>query len=299
VGEHSKKIYNLSKILGEHMSKVWFITGCSKGFGRQLALELLKTTDAKVVATARNPETLKDIQSQYRDRLLVLKLDVTQPHDIKTSVADALKTFSKIDVLVNNAGYGLGGTLEECSMQDIRKIFDTNVFGLMELTKEILPFMRAQRSGYILNLSSVAGLVAMPGIGIYNSTKFAVEGLSEALSGELEHFGIKVILIEPGPFRTDFAGESLVMSSEHPAYQDNASAQIRQYLTQMNNNQPGDPVKAAQIMIKLVTMKNPPLRILLGNIAMERIHKKLKAQTEEFAQYEDLARSADYDVNVA
>lgn len=299
MGEHSKKIYNLSKILGEHMSKVWFITGCSKGFGRQLALELLKTTDAKVVATARNPETLKDIQSQYRDRLLVLKLDVTQPHDIKTSVADTLKTFSKIDVLVNNAGYGLGGALEECSMQDIRKVFDTNVFGLMELIKEILPSMRAQRSGYILNLSSVAGLVSMPGIGIYNSTKFAVEGLSEALSGELEHFGIKVILIEPGPFRTDFTGESLVMSSEHPAYQDSSAAQIRQYLTQMHNNQPGDPIKAVQIMIKLVNMENPPLRIPLGNIAMERIHKKLKAQTEEFAQYEDLARSADYDMTVA
>lgn len=281
------------------MSKVWFITGCSKGFGRDLALELLKSTDAKIVATARNPETLKDIQSQYGDRILALKLDVTNSHDIKIAVASALKTFSKIDVLVNNAGYGLGGALEECSMKDIREIFDTNVFGLMEVTKEILPLMRAQRSGYILNISSVAGLVAMPGAGIYNSTKFAVEGVSEALAAEVESFGIKVILIEPGPFRTDFAGGSFVMSPADPAYQESPAGLIRQYISQANNSQPGDPVKAAKMMIKLVNMGNPPLRMPLGNIAMERIYTKLKAQEEEFAQYEALARSTDYEQSAA
>lgn len=281
------------------MSKVWFITGCSKGFGRDLASELLKSTDAKVVATARNPETLKDIQNQYGDRLLALKLDVTNPHDIKTAVASALKAFSKIDVLVNNAGYGLGGALEECSMKDIREIFDTNVFGLMEVTQEILPLMRAQCSGYILNISSVAGLVGMAGAGIYNSTKFAVEGMSEALAAEVESFGIKVILIEPGPFRTDFAGGSFVMSSENPAYQESAAGLIRQYISQANNSQPGDPVKAAQVMIKLVDMENPPLRMPLGNIAMERIYTKLKDQGEEFAQYEALARSTDYELSAS
>lgn len=276
------------------MSKIWFITGCSKGFGRALAVELLKSTDAKVVATARNPETLKDLQTQYGSRILVLKLDVTSPEGIKAAVEAAHKTFSRIDVLVNNAGYGLLGALEECSMKDIRAIFETNVFGLMEVTKEVLPIMRAQRSGYILNISSIAGLVSMPGTGVYNSTKFAVEGLSEALSAELACFGIKVVLIEPGPFRTDFGG-SLAIALEDPAYQESGSFLSRQYISQVHKNQAGDPIKAAQIMIKLVDSENPPLRMLLGNGAIERLHAKLKTQEEEFSKYEDLARSADYE----
>lgn len=275
------------------MSKVWFITGCSKGFGWALANELLKATDAKVVATARNPETLKTLQNQYEDRVLVLKVDVTNLHDIKAALETTQNTFSRIDVLVNNAGYGLLGALEECSMEDIRAIFETNVFGLMELTKEVLPLMRAQQSGCILNISSIAGLVSMPGTGIYNSTKFAVEGLSEALAAELACFGIKVILIEPGPFRTDF-GKSLSIAPENPAYQESKASLSRQYIAQLHQNQPGDPIKAARIMIELTNMENPPLRLLLGNKAVERIHEKLKTQAEEFAHYEDLARSADY-----
>lgn len=275
------------------MSKVWFITGCSKGFGWALANELLKSTDAKVVATARNPETLKTLQNQYEDRVLVLKVDVTHLHDIKAALETTQKTFSRIDVLVNNAGYGLLGALEECSMKDIRAIFETNVFGLMELTKEVLPLMRAQQSGYILNISSIAGLVSMPGTGIYNSTKFAVEGLSEALAAELACFGIKVILIEPGPFRTDF-GKSLSIAPQNPAYQESKASLSRQYIAHLHQSQPGDPIKAVRIMIELTNMENPPLRLLLGNKAVERIHEKLKTQAEEFAHYEDLARSADY-----
>jgi len=277
------------------MPKIWFITGCSKGFGRKLTEELLKTTDAYVVATARRPESLIDLQKEYKDRLLTLSLDVTLQDEITTGVQQALARFSRIDVLVNNAGYGIGGALEECAMEHIRNIFDTNVFGLMAMTKAVLPIMRSQGCGHILNLSSIAGLVAMPGAGLYNSTKFAVEGLSEALAAEVSGFGIKVTIIEPGPFRTDFAGHSLVMSLEHPAYKESLAFQTRTYLQEIHETQPGDPVKAAKIMIELVAMENPPLRMPLGNSAMDRIHQRIKTQNEEFAKFETLARSADYD----
>lgn len=277
------------------MSKVWFITGCSKGFGRALTEELLKTTNALVVATARKVESLDDLKHKYKDRLLTLALDVKNPDQITTSVHQAVDKFSRIDVLVNNAGYGLGGALEECSMKSIRDIFDTNVFGLMEMTKEVLPTMRSQNGGHIFNISSIAGLVGMACAGIYNSTKFAVEGLSEALAAEIAHLGINVTIIEPGPFRTDFLGDSFEMSPDHPAYKESIGAQMRAYRSQVHNTQNGDPVKAAKIIIQLADMKNPPLRMLLGNIAMDRMHLKIRTQKEELDQYEALARSADFD----
>ncbi|MBY0280738.1 MAG: SDR family NAD(P)-dependent oxidoreductase [Alphaproteobacteria bacterium] len=277
------------------MAKVWFITGCSKGFGHALTVRLLKSTNDFVVATARKPESLDDLKSQYKDRLLTLALDVTDATQIKNCAEQAIEKFGRIDVLVNNAGYGLGGTLEECSMKSIRDIFDTNVFGLMEMTKAVLPTMRIQKAGHIFNISSIAGLVGMAGAGIYNSTKFAVEGMSEALAAEVAHFGIKVIIIEPGPFRTDFLGDSFEMSPAHPAYEESIGAQVRSYRTQVHNTQNGDPVKAAEIMIQLAAMENPPLRMLLGNVAMDRIYQKMETQKDEFLQFEELSRSADYD----
>jgi NADP-dependent 3-hydroxy acid dehydrogenase YdfG len=277
------------------MSKVWFITGCSKGFGRALTERLLNTTNDLVVATARKVESLADLKNKYKDRLLTLSLDVKNPVHIAAGVQQALDKFSTIDVLVNNAGYGLGGTLEECSMESIRDIFDTNVFGLMEMTKAVLPIMRLQNRGHIFNISSIAGLVSMAGAGIYNSTKFAVEGVSEALASEVSSFGIKVTIIEPGPFRTDFLGDSFEMSPAHPAYEESVGAQVRSYRSQVHNTQNGDPDKAAKIMIQLAAMENPPLRMILGNIAMDRIYQKIKIQKDELAQYETLARSADFD----
>lgn len=276
------------------MQKVWFITGCSKGFGRALVEQLLETSDSYVVATARNPETLKDIEQKFPSRALVLQLDVTKAEDIQQSVGAAIQKFSRIDVLVNNAGYGLVGALEECSMEDIRTVFDTNVFGLMATTKAVLPYMRSQKSGYILNISSVAGLVASAGASLYNSTKFAVEGLSEGLAPELANFRIKLTIIEPGPFRTDFAGASVQIPALHPDYKESASSLIRDYMKLIHNNQEGDPIKAAQIMIKLSEMENPPLRLPLGKIAMERIEIKFLSQAKEFEAYETLALSADY-----
>jgi NAD(P)-dependent dehydrogenase (short-subunit alcohol dehydrogenase family) len=278
------------------MSKIWFITGCSRGLGRALTEQLLTSTDACVVATARNPEALKELELQYPGRILVLQLDVTKQSDIRRAVDMAINQFNRIDVLVNNAGYGLTGALEECTMEDIRSIFDTNVFGAIEIIQTVLPYMRKQHEGHILNISSTAGLVAAPGLSVYNSTKFALEGISEGLALDVANFGIKVTIIEPGPFRTDFAGQSAKISPPHPGYQNSAANSIREYISKINHTQPGDPIKAAQIMIKITEMQNPPLRLLLGNLAVERITAKFENQSKEFKQYEELARSADYDM---
>lgn len=277
------------------MQKVWLISGCSKGFGRVLAEELLANTQAFVVATARQISTLDDLVAQYPERVLALQLDVSNSHDIQNAIQSITQKIGRIDVLVNNAGYGIVSALEECPISDIRAIFDTNVFGLIELTQAVLPLMRHQKSGHILNISSVAGLVSMAGATIYNATKFAVEGLSEGLAQEIATFGIHLTIIEPGPFRTDFAGESLKIIQPHSAYQGTLLDQTRAYYTQVHNNQTGDPVKAARMMIEVAKMDNPPLRLPLGNIAMDRIHTKFTKQNEDFKQLEAWARSADFD----
>lgn len=273
--------------------KVWFITGCSRGFGKELVKELLNNTEHYVVATARNLSSLQDIATQYPNRVLALKLDVTNQLEIQSAVEQTIEKFGKIDVLVNNAGYGVAGAVEEFSMQEIRGIFETNVFGLMFITKAVLPIMRMQRSGHIMNISSTSGLTAAAGAGLYSSTKFAVEGFSESLHAEVAHFGIKVSIIEPGPFRTEFAG-SVELAEQIDEYKDTPAAQIRDYLSQINGKQAGDPVKAAQIMVQVSNMENPPLRLLLGNIAVERILEARQKQLEEFLRYESLTRSADF-----
>jgi NADP-dependent 3-hydroxy acid dehydrogenase YdfG len=277
------------------MSKVWFITGCSQGFGLALTEELLKSTDAKIVATARKPNKLKEMQHKYSDRFLALKLDVTSQNDIDKGVQEALNKFKGIDILVNNAGYGLLGALEECSMDEIRQQFETNVFGLMAMTKAVLPVMRAQSSGNIFNFSSVAGLTAMPGGGLYSSTKFAVEGLSEALAAEVASFGIKVTIIEPGPFRTNFAGDSLHISSPLPAYDCTPGHAYRDNIGHVHGKQVGDPVKAAKILIDLAEMPEPPLRLLLGNPGLQRAMAKIDKFMAEVKKNEKITRSADYD----
>lgn len=278
------------------MPKIWFITGCSKGLGMILTEQLLTNTDDFVVATARYLEDLKELQEQYLERMLVLKLDVTKRDEIKQAVEAAIHRFGRIDILVNNAGYGIVGAFEECSSEDVKAIFETNVFGLMEVTKAVLPYMRAQKSGHILNISSVAGLVAMAGGGVYNSTKFAVEGISEALALEVACFGIKITIIEPGPFRTDFAGHSLKLALLNPDYKDTPADKIREYTEKANNHQAGDPIKAANIIIQVTRLANPPLRLPLGNIAIDRIKAKLESLNKEVSKYEAVARSADYDI---
>lgn len=248
--------------------KIWFITGASTGFGRCLAEELL-AKGYHVVLTARKPETVEDLKQKYQERTLVLKLDVTKNDQIKSAVKEVLLKWGRIDVLVNNAGYGIVGALEEVSEEEMLRVFQTNVFGLINLTKEVLPSMRQNKAGHIINLSSIAGLVSTPGFGIYNATKFAVEGMSEALAQEVSCFGIKVTIIEPGPFRTDFANRSLAVMPEMKEY-DQAMIPTRDYIKKVDGNQPGDPIKGAQLMIKLTEIQDPPLRLPLGKMALQR-----------------------------
>jgi NAD(P)-dependent dehydrogenase (short-subunit alcohol dehydrogenase family) len=270
-------------------AKTWFITGCSTGFGRVLTEELLKT-DAQIVATARNVAALDDLNGK---RLLKLALDVTQPKAITSGVEQAVKNFGRIDVLVNNAGYGMVGAIEESDIDAVRRMFETNVFGLIQMTQAVLPVMRAQQSGYIVNMSSVAGVVPTGGFGMYNGTKHAVEGISGALAQEVAPLGIKVTCIEPGPFRTDFAGRSIDTQKSIPAYEATVG-KTRKMLEGMNNNQPGDPVRASQIIIELANEPNPPLHMPLGNNAFDRMTAKIKSWQELLLQLEKRARSSDF-----
>ncbi len=274
------------------MSKVWLITGCSTGFGRLLAQELLKTP-AKVVATARDISSLAPLKGINDKNLLTLSLDVTKSGQIVQAVEHALEHFGRIDVLVNNAGYGLLGAVEETDMEAYRRLFETNVFGLIELTKIVLPLMRQQKSGHIFNLSSISGLVSVPGISGYNATKFAVEGFSEALAGEVAPFGIKVTIVEPSQFRTDFFGRSMDVVPPMAEYKDTIG-KFRQMIKQADGNQPGDPLKVVRILIDVVTMPEPPLRLPLGNMAIDRIKTKIKTWEKDIKAIEPLARSADY-----
>ncbi len=274
--------------------KVWFITGCTSGFGSILCKQLLERGES-VVATARKPELLDELKklSQKPDQLLTLKLDVTNNEDIKLAVNHAIEKFGRIDVLINNAGFGHVGALEEITENDIRRSFDTNVFGLIEVTRAVLPTMRNQQSGYILNLSSVAGIAAIPGAGIYAATKFAVEGLSEALAAEIAPFNIKLTLIEPGAFRTQFANGSLktaVPMKEYDGILDNT----RKLYQTIGGNQPGDPDKAAKIMIELVDHPTPPLRLVLGGIALKRARDKMERFSKEMMDWENTSTNVDF-----
>lgn len=272
--------------------RVWLVTGSSTGFGRELVKEILNHGD-KVVVTARKIESISNLVQNFPNQAIAVSLDVTKKDQIQTAIKKATDTFGTIDVLVNNAGYGIIGALEEVSEEEIANIFSTNVFGLIEMTKSTLPIMRAKGSGHIINISSVAGFTSTPGFGIYNATKFAVEGLSEALAGEVSSFGIKVTIIEPGPFKTDFASRSLVTSAPHQAYEV-AMKNTRDYIEKINGNQPGDPLRAAQAMIALVNHPNPPLRIPFGKIALDRINAKIKNFSDDLKTWERTILETDF-----
>ena len=274
-------------------SRVWFITGCSTGFGRLLAEEVLKS-GGRVVATARKVEQIADLEQKNPETAKSLPLDVNDQKQVDTAVAAAIERFGHIDVLVNNAGYGVAGAIEEVSEAEFRPMFETNVFGLLRVTRAVLPHLRERRRGHILNLSSIGGLVATQGIGYYNSTKFAVEGISEALAAELAPLGIRVTIIEPGPFRTDFLGRSGQLASARIADYDSTAANMRKYFAEQDGKQPGDPVRAVQAMIKVVEAPNPPLRLLLGVGALQRLRAKLDSWQKEIAAWESTTTGADY-----
>ena len=272
--------------------KVWLITGSSTGFGREIATEALKK-GYRVVATARNTDKLKDLTEAYPERAIALSLDVTDKAQIEQAIKDAINTFGQIDVLVNNAGYGLMSAIEELSDEQIRSQFETNVFGLLNVTKAILPQLRQQKSGHIIMMSSIAGLVGKPpGFGIYNATKHAVEGISETLANEIEPFGIGLTIVEPGPFRTKFNESSLAQAEAMEEYSATVG-QTRQFIAQEFSNIASDPQAGAKAIIRAIESENPPLRLLLGKPALENARKQLSAMMAEIDRWEELTLSVD------
>jgi NAD(P)-dependent dehydrogenase (short-subunit alcohol dehydrogenase family) len=273
--------------------RTWFITGASTGFGRLLAEEVLKA-GGKVIATARKLDKIADLEQQYPQTAKALVLDVTDAGQVDSAVTQAFAQFGRVDVLVNNAGYGVAGAIEEVSGAEFMPMFETNVFGLIRVTRGFLPHLREQRSGHILNLSSIGGLIGGAGIGFYNSTKFAVEGLSEALAAELAPLGVHVTIVEPGPFRTDFLGRSGVIASTRIADYDNTAGNMRKYFADNDGKQPGDPLRAVHAMMQVVESPKPPLRLLLGKSALQRVRTKLDSWQREIAAWEPVTVGADF-----
>lgn len=274
------------------MSKVWFITGCSTGFGRNLAQEVLQNGD-RVAVTSRNTDDVKELVEKYPDTSIAIKLDVTSPAQVKAAVQKAVETFARIDVLVNNAGIGYFGAIEESEEEEIRRMFEINFFGLAGVTNAILPIMRAQRSGHIVNISSVGGLVAFPGIGYYNATKFAVTGYSEALAKEVAALGIKVTIVAPSGFRTNWAGKSA--NNTKIVIDDYAeTAHTNQNTIRGNSGiQPGDPERAAKAIVKAVESSKPPLRLLLGVGALKGTRNKIAELQNDLDTWEETTVWAD------
>lgn len=270
---------------------VWFITGCSTGFGNEMAKQLL-AHDYKVVITARNTNDLKSFASF--ENALLLKLDVTNQVQIDAAVKSAEDKFGHIDVLVNNAGIGYFAAVEEGTEAEMHNIFNINVYGVSRMIKAVLPNMRKLKKGFIINLSSIAGLYSIPALGYYNATKFAVEGLSEALWQEVEPLGIKVMLVEPSGFRTDWAGRSAAESKKEISDYAATAGKLRKLLRDVSGKQPGDPVRAVQAIIKAVESANPPHRLLLGNDAFETAIAKLNTLSKEFIAWEKVSRGADF-----
>jgi short-subunit dehydrogenase len=273
--------------------KRWLITGASSGFGRLLA-EYLLSLDAKVVATARNVEALQDMVKNHPGNVITLQLDVTKQHSIDKAVADAIARVGHIDVLVNNAGYGVTGAIEEVTQTEYMPMFETNVFGLINLTKALLPQFRERRSGTIVNFSSIGGLIGSPGWGYYNATKFAVEGFSEALSGELAPLGVHVMVVEPGPFRTEFLGRSGVEAKQRIVDYEVTAGKTREYFATQSGKQPGDPQRAVEAVVAAVSDPNPPKHLLLGRLALTRFRKRLEDWKTELDRWETTTVGADF-----
>jgi NAD(P)-dependent dehydrogenase (short-subunit alcohol dehydrogenase family) len=273
--------------------KVWFITGCSTGLGRDLARAVLERGD-RVVVTARDPASVRDLVAGRAGQAIALALDVTDREQAEAAVRDAIAAFGRIDVLVNNAGIGYFGAIEESEEAEVRRMFEVNVFGLARMIHLALPGMRERRRGHVVNIASIGGLRAFPAVGYYNATKFAVVGLSEALALETAPLGIKVTIVEPSGFRTDWAGRSASEAPDEIAdYAETAGAN-RRNLRKASGNQPGDPERAAQAIIAAVASDAPPLHLLLGKAALKGAHWKLAMLREQFDSWESTTVGADF-----
>lgn len=274
-------------------SPVWLITGCSTGFGRELAVQVL-ARGWRAVVTARDPSKVAEIAAGHHERALTMALDVTNRAQIDAAVTAAKQKFGRIDVLVNNAGYGYFAAIEEGEDDAVRALFETNVFGLIDMTKAVLPMMREQGNGMIINVSSIGGLASHPATGYYHGTKFAVEGISESLALEVKPLGIDVLIVEPGPFRTNWAGPSAKRSvAQIEAYAATAGERRKQSAAR-SGQQPGDPVRAARAIIDVAMSENPPLRLLLGKPALESARRKIESMRTNFDAWEATTLGADF-----
>lgn len=275
--------------------RTWFITGASRGFGTLIAEQALRAGDA-VIATARKPQ---DITGRLGDHpnLLAVRLDVTSEEEAHQAVAEGIKRFGQIDVVVNNAGFGVLGAVEETSAKETERLFATNVFGVLNVTRAVLPHLRRQRSGHIINISSVGGYQSFIGWGVYCSTKFAVEGITEALHQELAPLGIRVTVVEPGFFRTDFLDEqSLIKTALELTDYDETVGKMRQFAEGANHAQPGDPLKFAEAMLALVNAPNPPQRLAMGSDTVAIVGEKNRLVEAELAEWKELSISTDFKV---
>lgn len=274
------------------MSLRWLVTGSSRGIGRALSEAILQAGH-RLVATARDPAQLADLVQRYGDAVRAVALDVTDPVAAQAAVQTAVDAFGGLDMLVNNAGYGNINAIEDTSLDDFRQQIETNLFGTIIVTKAAIPLMREQRSGHIIQFSSVGGRIGAPGRGAYSTAKWGVEGFSEVLAREMALVGVKVTVIEPGGFRTDFAGASTVLDHGRPEYDavvGNAARMQREY----NGRQPGDPARAAQAILKVAAMDEPPLRLPLGSDAVGAIAKADHARLSELERWRELSVSTDF-----
>jgi NAD(P)-dependent dehydrogenase (short-subunit alcohol dehydrogenase family) len=280
-------------VLSTGDTPVWFITGCSTGFGREFARAAL-ARGFRVVVTARDVQKLDDLTLGYEGRTRALTLDVTNGDHIKRAVSEAERAFGRIDVLVNNAGYGYLAAVEEGEEKDIRAIFETNFFGLAAMIRAVLPGMRARRHGSIINIASVGGIIGFPGSGYYAATKFAVEGLSESLAREVEPLGIRVLLVEPGPFRTDWAGRSLKQSPVFIGDYEQTSGHRRRGIAKVSGTQPGDPARAAAVVIKVLESAAPPAHLVLGREGIDNVERQLRSMLKEIDLWRETSLGADF-----
>src|SRR5262247_1914913 len=279
--------------MGQQHSSTWLITGCSTGFGRELARAVV-ARGYRAVVTARNPHQVEDLVAGREDRTLVLRLDVTAPVQVAEAVRHAEEHFGGIDVLVNNAGIGYFAAVEESDEAEVRRMFEINFFVLARMTRAVLPGMRKRRSGDIINIASICGLAAMPSLGDYCATKFAVEGLSECLALEVGPLGIRVTLVEPSGFRTNWAGTSANDASVEIADYASTAGATRRSLRDLSGKQPGDPIRAANAIVRAFESPNPPLHLLLGKDALRMGREKLEALRRDFDAWQETTVGADF-----
>ncbi|MCE3076594.1 oxidoreductase [Chryseobacterium gwangjuense] len=275
------------------MKKVWFITGSSKGLGKSLVEAVLLNGDC-VVATARNPHQLDDLIERYREQLLALELDVQNKEQIYETVEKAVNHFGKIDVLVNNAGFGITGAAEAFTNEQVRNQLEVNLYAPIEVTRAVLPYMRKKRSGHILQISSIGGRVGNAGLSIYQAAKFGLVGFSESLSKEIAPLGIKITCIQPGGFRTEWAGSSMSFAKDIEGYETTVGG-VKEHLSSGKFLPMGDPAKAAKVMIEVVRNENPPLHLVLGSEAAAILKATDEKRKEEFEKWMDVTVSTDHD----